>query len=449
MRRESDIPAKLEHELAFQPAHLEIIEKPIHPAPRWAGRAIALLALLIALVTFVGQLDIVATARGKLVPTARVKIIQPALTGVVREIAVRDGERVQEGQMLVRLDATQAAADEEKAKSSRLDAALAVARAQALLGALSSSAERPVVGDVDGAPPERLADLQRQVEGVWTEYSDRLASAHSGVVKRAAEMQGTRSQIAMLEATVPLARAQADDYRALSADQYVARHDYLQREQEAIQQEHDLAVQRSHLRELAAGLEEQRANAATIASQFRREQLDALEKATQALTQGRNDEIKARTREALMSLSAPVAGTVQQLATHTLGGVVTTAQALMEIVPDDALEVEATVENKDIGFVKVGQRAAVKIEAFPYTRYGLLEGEVVSVANDAARDQRQGLVFTARIRLKHNRIQVDDRWIPLTAGMAVTADIATGRQSVAQYFLGPLMEGALEGMHER
>ncbi len=449
MRAQLERPMRDADHLAFLPAELELVETPVHPAPRWTMRVLILLAAIALLIGVLGHLDIVATAKGRLVPDKRVKVIQPAITGIVREISVNDGDRVIAGQLLMKLDRTQAAADEDKAKASRLDAAFAAARARALLDAPGSSATVPEVKPVEGASSERQQEVERHVQGAWLEYRDKLASANAELAKRSADLDSTRAEVEKLEATVPLSRAQADDYRALSADQYVAKNDYRQKEETALEQEHELAAQRSHARELAAAVTEQNAEIASIQSQFRREQLDALEKATEALTQSRNDETKAHTRETLMRLISPVSGTVQQLAVHTDGAVVTTAQTVMEIVPDDALEVEATIENKDIGFVKAGQRAAVKVEAFPYTRYGLLEGQVISVANDAAQDKRHGLVFTARIHLKTNRMHVDDRWIPLTPGMTVTADIATGRQSVAQYFLGPLVEGVQESMRER
>ncbi|WP_321899901.1 HlyD family type I secretion periplasmic adaptor subunit [Paraburkholderia heleia] len=448
IRHQLDTPDRTSYELAFQPAHLELAETPVHPAPRWTARVVAALAVISLVVTIFAKLDIVATAKGKLVPNERVKVIQPAITGVVREIAVQDGQRVAAGQLLMKLDTTQAAADEDKAKSSRLDAALAVARAQAILDAQRDSTV-PHMAPVDGASPERQQESQRLAEGVWREYSDKVSSARDELAKREAELDSTQQDIARLAATAPLARAQADDFRALASDAYVAKNDYLDKEQAALDKEHQLAAQRSHAHELSAGIAEQRADIEAAISQFRREQLDALEKASEQLRQSRNDETKARTREALMSLNAPVSGTVQQLAVHTLGGVVTTAQSLMEIVPDDSLEVDVTVGNRDIGFVRVGQRAAVKVEAFPYTRYGLLEGTVTDVSNDAVQDKKLGLTFTATIRLKSNRMRIDNRWITLTPGMAVSADIRTGKQSVAQYLLGPLIEGAQESLHER
>lgn len=448
VRRQLDGPAKLDYELAFQPAHLELVETPVHPAPRWTARLIMLLVVIAILIACFAKLDIVATATGKLVPNARVKVIQPALTGVVREIAVRDGQRVKAGDLLVKLDTTQAAADEENAKSARFDAAFAAARSQALLDAVRDN-RAPVVPGIDGASAGRQTEAQHLVDGLYREYEDKLASARAELAKREAELDSTRQEIAKLAATAPLARAQANDYQSLSVDKYVAKSDYLDKEQAALNQEHELAAQRSHARELAAGITEQQSDIAQTISQFRRERLDDLEKATEQLTQSSNDETKARTRKALLSLTAPVDGTIQQLATHTLGGVVTTAQALMEIVPDEALEVDATVENKDVGFLKIGQHATVKLDAFPYTRYGTLEGTVVNLSNDAVQDRKLGLVFTVRVRLQANRIRIDDRWISLTPGMTVKAEIKTGKQSVAHYLLGPLVESMQGSLHER
>lgn len=448
MREQLERPSREADHLAFLPAELELVETPVHPAPRWTVRILVTLTVLALLVGLIGRLDIVVSARGKFIPDARVKVIQPAITGVVREILVRDGQRVEAGQVLMKLDTTQAAADAYKARSSRLDAELGVAKANALLDA-QQAGTTPAVAHVDGAPDARIQEVQRQAEGAWIAYRDQYNGAQAELQKRQAELASTRAEIAKLEATAPLARQQADAYRALVGEKYVARNDYLDKEQNALDKEHELAVQRSRAKALAAAIAEQRAQVESTASKFRRDQLDEREKATQQATQSGADETKAQTRQALLVLDAPVAGTVQQLAVHTLGGVVTTAQALMEVVPDDALEVEAQLQNKDVGFVTVGQRAAVKIEAFPYTRYGYLDGTVTQVSNDAVQDRKQGLTFAVRIRLDTNRIHVDNRWITLTPGMMVTADIRTGRRSVIGYFLDPLMQTARESMRER
>ncbi|WP_320534935.1 HlyD family type I secretion periplasmic adaptor subunit [Robbsia andropogonis] len=448
IRHQLDAQPRLSHERAFLPANLELIESPVHPAPMWSMRIIVVLVFLIVLIATLGQLDIVAVAKGKLLPNVRVKVIQPAITGVVKDILVRDGQRVHAGDLLMQLDPTQAAADSDKARLSKIEAALAAERSRSLLSA-SSTGQPPHVRLVDGASMAEQQDAQHYAESLYHAYRDKLNSAQAELLKQEAELDESHQEIARLMATAPLARQQANQYKALVANKYVAQTDYLDKEQAALDKEHELAAQQSHAHELAEGIAEQRADIASTTSQFRSEQLDTLDKATQQLDQSRNDETKADTRQKLMSLTSPVDGTVQQLAIHTLGGVATAAQSVMEIVPNDTVEVEADVENKDIGFVKVGQTAIVKIEAFPYTRFGYLTGKVVAVSNDAVQDKKLGLTFVAHVRLPTNRILANGQWINLTPGMEVTTEIKTGKQSVAHYFLDPVIRTSQESLRER
>ena len=448
IRRTFNTQPRESHERAFLPAHLELVESPAHPLPMWTMRIIVILGVLIAAVALIGRLDIVAVAQGKLIPKEQVKTIQPALTGVVRSILVRDGQRVQAGQPLMELDTTQAAADADKARLSRVDAALMAERSRALLAA-QTEAKMPALGAVEGASEPQMLQAQQVAESFYVEYRDRLNGARAELQKREAELATTGQHIAKLTSTAPLARQQADDYRSLSTDKYVPKTEYLDKEQVALNQEHELAAQRSRARELAASISQQRAEIAATMSQFRRQQMEWLDKATQQLAQNRNDETKADTRRKLLTLTAPVDGTIHQLKIHTLGGVATAASPVMDVVPDDTLEVEASIENKDIGFVKVGQPVTVKVEAFPYTRYGYLTGTVTNVSNDAVRDRRRGLTFAVRVQLATNKIRANDTWVNLTPGMAVTAEIKTGERSVAAYFLDPVMRTAGESLRER
>jgi hemolysin D len=448
LRGQLDTKKRLPDEVAFMPAHLEIIEKPVHPSPRWTARVIGALGVVALLLAIFGRLDIVAIAPGKLVPNVRVKVIQPAITGVVRSILVHDGMRVNAGELLMELDPTQAEADTSKATATRLDAELTVARAQALLLALSQN-RRPKVEAVPDAPADRQDQTQALASGMYNEYLAKISSLDAERTKREAELGTTQAEIGKLQKTAPLARQEADDYRALTKDNYVARHDYLDKEQNAIAQVEELSAQISHSHELEAGIEEQKSDIQNATATFRREQLDDMGKAQQVLSQASNDQTKAEVRQALMQLTAPVAGTVQQLEVHTVGGVVTTAQTLLEIVPDDTLEVEARLENKDIGFVEIGQPAVVKITAFPYTRFGYLTGTVEDVSNDAVSDKRNGLYFVVRIRLPTKKFRVEHKWVNLTPGMQVQTEIHTGTRSVANFFLSPLIVTAQESLRER
>lgn len=447
-RRETDTPQRLTHELAFLPADLELTETPPHPAPLWTGRLLMALVILVILVAAFGRLDIVATAPGRLIPTASVKIVQPAVTGVVRRILVQNGERVRGGQLLMELDPTQAAADTDKARANRIDSLLTVARARALLSAQDRGSD-PEVAQVAEASEARQAQTQSLATNAYREFRLKVASSKAELQKRRAELSTTREEITKLEQTAPLTRQQASDYRDLAQGNYVASHDYLDKQKAAIEQTQELAAQKSHAQELEAGIEEQQRDIESAAATFRREQWDALNKATQDAEQSGDEETKASTRQGLMKLTAPVGGIVQQLNVHTVGGVVTSAATLMEIVPDDTLEVEANVSNKDIGFVDAGQESVVKLATFPYTRFGFLTGTVIKVSNDATQDKKLGPVFLARIRIPGNRFKVENKWVNLSPGMEVTAEIKTGRQAVWQYFLSPLIETGGESLRER
>ena len=151
-----------------------------------------------------------------------------------------------------------------------------------------------------------------------------------------------------------------------------------------------------------------------------------------------------------MTLTAPVDGVVQQLAIHTIGGVVTPAQALLALVPrENALEVEAVLENKDIGFVYAGQDATVKLETFLFTRYGTIPGKVRVVSNDAANDEKRGLIYPVRVQLARTTMQIENKTVNLSPGMAATVEIKTGTRRVIEYFLSPLLQYANESLRER
>jgi hemolysin D len=447
-RRASDTPKGLDYELAFLPANLELTETPPHPAPLWAARLLVGAVLLVVLIATLGQLDIVAIAPGQLIPNANIKVIQPAVTGVVRQILVQNGDRVKAGQLLIELDPTLAIADADKATTKKIDAQFTIALARALLMAQDSDVD-PQVALIGGSTQTRQADTQNLANGVFREYRDKVFALKAELQKRQAELETTRQEVAKLQQTAPLTQQQADDYRELAEGRFVASHDYLDKEKTAIEQTHELAAQRSRARELEAAIEEQRREIESTVATFRREQWESLNKAEAEVAQSEGEETKADVRRGLMHLRSPVAGVVQQSTVHTLGGVVTGAQALMEIVPDDTLEVEVHVSNKDIGFVNPGQSAIVKIETFPYTRFGYLNGTVLKVSNDATSDKKLGPVFLARIRIPGNRFKVENKWLNLSPGMEVTAEIKTGRQKVWQYFLGPLIDTGRESLRER
>ena len=357
-----------------------------------------------------GQLDIVAVAPGRIVPSDRVKVIQPLETGVVRKIHVSDGQTVSAGQLLIELDATASAADLAKTEEAHLSARLTMERTRALLLALERNQE-PQLPGVEEVDTQRMTIERQLMLTLWREFNSKRAAQQAELTKRQAELATTRQLLDKLEKTLPYITQRADDYQQLLKQNFVSRHGFLDMEKERVAQQQDLAVQQSRVRELQAAISAQQQFIQSQDAEFRRQQADQLHQAQQQWEQSGEERIKARQRHQLTQLRAPVAGTVQQLATHTVGGVVTSAQALMVIVPDNTLEIEATIENKDIGFVQTGQTATIKIETFPYTRYGFLTGTVQYLSHDAMADEKQGLVFRAHIRLEQDQIKIDQQWI--------------------------------------
>lgn len=448
-RKELDTPALQSHEAQFLPAALALRDTPVHPAPRmalWLIMAFALIALLWAIF---GRIDVVATAVGKIIPNDRTKVIQPMETAVVKSIHVRDGQAVQLGQVLIELDTTSTAADSGRLRNEALTARLEAARAQAMLVALVQG--RPAqMASINGADLTRMSTEQSQLQGQYLEYQARQQQLQAETTRRQAELQTTQEQVSKLEKTLPIARRRAEDYQKLVKENFMSEHGYLEREQTHIEQEQDLATSRAKLTEIRAALMEVQRQQATLTAETRRQLLDQHNLAAQKAASLEQELVKADQRGRLMHLTAPVAGTVQQLAVHTVGGVVTPAQQLMVIVPkENVLEVEAMLPNKDIGFVNPGQEAEVKVETFPFTKYGTLHGTITQVSSDAIADEKLGLIYATRVKLAKDTLQVENKIIRMTPGMAVTVEVKTGKRRVIEYFLSPLMKVSSESLRER
>ena len=221
-------------------------------------------------------------------------------------------------------------------------------------------------------------------------------------------------------------------------------------EQERLEMHRDLATNRQRLTEIDAAIAEIEAQTEQVQRKFLGQVLLEQQENTKRIEALDQERIKANTRLNAYTLRSPIDGVVQQLAVHTLGGIVTPAQQLMTIIPDEGiLEVEALVENKDIGFVKEGQNVEVKIDAFPFTKYGIIEAVLTDLSSDAITDEVKGLVYKAKVILKETRIRVDEKWVNLSPGMTVTAEVKTGKRRLIEFFLSPLLRYRQESIRER
>ncbi len=448
-RKQTDRPLRLAHETQFLPAELALQDTPVSPAPRAVMWVLIIFMLLLLTWATFGHMDVVATASGRVVPNGRIKTIQPFETATVKKIYVTDGQQVKQGDKLIELDATTAQADSDRIDSDLDMARLQMQRARSMLMALDegklSALSRP-----DGISDERFQESVRFLQGQYDEYVAKLSRSMAEIARRDAELNSSRALVRKFEQTLPLVRQKAEDFKRLAEQHFVARHGYMEQEQARIEQEASLAAQRSRVQEIAAALLEAHGQHSALSAEVRRVSLDSLNEGSQKSAALEQEMIKALSRAKLMTLTAPVDGTVQQLAVHTVGGVVTPAQPVMVIVPhDNPLEVEAFIENRDIGFVKPDQDADVKIETFLYTKYGTVPAKVVSVSHDAIHDERRGPVYSMRIKMARTTIMAEGIPVNLSPGMAVMVDVKTGKRRVVDYFLDPLFKYKNESLRER
>ncbi|MFC0242596.1 HlyD family type I secretion periplasmic adaptor subunit [Rhodopseudomonas telluris] len=456
-----------EQEIAFLPAALEITERPPSPAARAIAGSIMGVFVIALIWASVGSVDIVATASGKIVPGGRTKLIQPFDTGVVRAIHVRDGQTVKAGDVLIELDPTMLAADHERQRGDLMAAGLEVARLRAALEQDPLASFKP--------PPGALADqieMQRQfLINQRAELTSKLAEIGRQQAQKEAERATISASVAKVQATIPVLQEKIDIHKGLLDKGLASRVVYLTQMQELVGLQQDILVLTSRLTEVDAAISLLKETREKTAVEYRRNIYDALTKAEQKANELAQDTIKAEQRTRLQRLTSPVDGTVQQLAVHTVGGVVTPAQALAVVVPSESkLEIEATVSNRDIGFVHPGQEAEVKVDTFNFTRYGLLQGEVVSVSSDAvtrevpragpfdrptgggsaaAEPRGQDLEYIARVSLARTDMQIDEKRVKLAPGMAVTVEIKTGTRKIISYLLSPLARYRHETLRER
>jgi hemolysin D len=456
-------------ETEFLPAALEIVETPASPV----GRAVALTIMAIFCISVawasISHVDIVASASGKIVPSGGTKVIQPFEMGIVRAIHVHDGQQVKTGDVLVELDPTINQSDRDHLRSDLIATQLEIARLKAGLADMKNP--------IDGFHPPTEAtpaqvDMQRNYLIKQTaEYRAKIDGLDRQLDQKQAERDTIQATVGKLSAIVPIVQ-QRVDIRKISADQeYTSRFQYLEMVQLLVEQQQELTVQRSRLRETQASIGALTESRTQAVAEFHRTLFGQLAEAERKADGLRYDVAKSDQKINAQYLTAPIDGTVQQLAVHTIGGVVSPAQILLAVVPSESrLEIEAMVLNRDVGFVHANQQAEIKVDTFNFTKYGLLHGEVLSVSQDAIVHDRsadraneknpgadntssepkgQDLSFAARVSLDRSQMQIDDRLINLTPGMAVTVEIKTGSRSLLSYLLSPLMKYGHDSLRER
>jgi hemolysin D len=456
-------------ETAFLPAALEIVETPASPA----GRAVAATIIAIFCVSLawasLSDIDIVASAPGKIVASGGTKVIQPFEVGIVRAIHVHDGQRIRSGEILVELDPTINESERNHMIADLTAAQLEIARLKAGL----SETDDPVsVFHPPANAPQAQIDMQRNYLVKQTaEYRAKITALERQRDQKQAERDTIQATVAKLSEIIPIVQQRVDIRKVSSDREYTSKFQYYEMLQQLVEGQQEIIVQRSKLREAEASIAALTEARTQAVAEFQRTLFGQLTEAERKADGLAFDIAKSQQKINAQYLTAPIEGTVQQLAIHTVGGVVTPAQVLLAIVPaESSLEIEAMMPNRDVGFIHPKQEAEIKVDTFNFTKYGLLHGEVISISQDAiVRDKPvdrasekspganstssepsgQELSFAARVSLDRSKMLVDDKLVSLTPGMAVTVEIKTGSRSVLGYLLSPLKKYGSESLKER
>jgi len=435
-------------ETDFLPAALEVVERPVSPTARITAWLLLGLFAAALLWLILGRVDVVASAPGKLVPADDVKLIQPGAAGIVHAILVRDGQRVRAGQPLVELDPTVSDADTAQAGNALETAMLDAARLRAVLSALDGRGLRfdPPAGTTAEVSATQIALARAQFAEIRAGSQTHAADTKSARAVRAeAEIQAAK-----LTETLPLLDEQIAANETLLEKGYVSKLRVIEMRRQRLVAARDRDAALATARKAEAQIAVAGGNSSQSTAEARARILADLSKAESDARLRKEELTKATKRGSLQRLVSPVDGTVTQLAVHTVGGVVEAAKPIMVIVPARGkLVAEVAIANKDVGFVRAGQPVALKIEAFPFTRYGAVPGRLEQISSDAVQDEKRGLIYTARVTLDRATIVRDGATIPLTPGMAVTADIRTGRRSLASYLLSPIDDIRTTAARER
>lgn len=455
MQRSTQTPAGTDAWREFLPAALEVRDTPPARGGRIVLRVLAGMVACIVLWSVIGRIDVVAVASGRIIPSGRSKPLQSVEAGIVEAVHVREGQQVARGEVLVDLGDRTLAPERDRLAaeldSERLLLAVALAlhdvveQAKPAFDAAFDGAQRQA-----GLVPGLRAVHRELLVSRWNEYRrDRLA-LEQRIAAREADAAALQAEVLKLEQALPMQLERHRAATSLLERGLLARQQWLASQLELNTTRQELASARERTLALRAGESEARAQLAAGSSRFKAGVLEQVARHRRSVAALEQELRRAHERSARLALRAPVDGIVQQLAVSGAGAVVRPAEPLLVIVPrDDALEVEALVLNRDIGFVRHRQAAVVKVETFNFTRYGVVGGRVRTVSAEAVEHERLGLVYPARVALEQGFVEVDGGRRELSPGMAVQVEIHTGTRRIIEYFLSPLRKTLRESIRER
>ncbi|CAA0094668.1 Hemolysin secretion protein D, plasmid [BD1-7 clade bacterium] len=432
----------------FLPAALEIAESPASKGSRYFMWAIIAIFTCVIGWAFLGKVDVVVVAPGKLIPEGRVKTIQASSEGIVEQIFVHNGDHVNKGDVLFELNSIESESSVDQAQARLLASAIDQNHWSSIFTFIDTG--KMNITYPESASSQQRINLENQVNGDITSYQYKVEHLKKQAIESMSEKIVVESQLAQTMKSLPILKDKLDIYESLKAKGVSTDIDYYDIKRQYISQSEEVNVQRSQINKAVAAHDAVQTEILQTQADFRSHVLDMLNKASNEVLVRQEDLVKASERDHEHHIRAPVSGTVEQSQLTTIGGVVKGAEPLMVVVPDNVdLVFEGKIRNQDIGYIRHKQDVEIKLNAFPYTRFGVINGKLTEVSHDAVEDKKEGLVFTSLSHLERQTMQINGTDVRLTPGMDGTIEIKTGKRRIIEYFLSPLLEVSDESFKER
>lgn len=445
--------------LEFAPRLLAIQESPPQKLPKVILYVVVLLFFILLMWAIIGKLDIVATAEGKLIPKTYVKIVQPADGGIVQEILVTEGQSVKKGEVLMRMDANSTRFDTSSVEGEMRLRALQLRRIDAELG-------KGHLVMMPEDPQHLFYTTKHQYEANKQAFEDSYAQEMQNFQKVQHDLMAAKEVLDKLEQILPLYKRNADSFTQLAKEGFVSQIEAQEKQRERIEKEQDLRAQKATVQGLISAVKASEKRLSQLTSAHK-SQLESERSETQSQYNRLVQEWgKNLYKTALLELKAPQDGIIKDLATHTQGSVVAPGSVLMSLVPlEDQLQAEVMIKNEDVGFVFIGQKVKLKLTAYPFQKYGMIEGEVIHIGADATQSsqpqmdtsttpnsavpQSAMMHYKALIKLETQQLMVDNTVLTLTPGMQSVCEIHLGKRTVMEYLLSPVQKAWHESGRER
>jgi hemolysin D len=432
----------------FKPAIVEIQDEPASPTGRIVAWSICSLILIAIVWSSLAEIDIIATAQGKIVPVGNTKIVQSHIDGTINKIYVKDGDFVKKDDLLLDINSDVYIAEKSALEKSLFAENIKYNRSKAMINYLANKENKELE-----TIPNAYLSTEMQIMLFEQEYRDlesNLAMLEDSLTQKKHELENVKINISNYKKTVALTEIRSKKIQGLLEQKISSEMEFMEFEEKRIKEINDLESLKSKEKQLIANIKELNEKITYAKIENKKKHLVTIEESLNNINRIKEDINKNEVMIRYSRIYSPVNGYIQEMKFHTVGGVLEQAQEILKIVEDKSdIEVEALISSRDIGFIENGMDVAIKVDTFLFTKYGLVHGKITNISGDAITDEKLGLVYKTKIKLNEKFIKVDNKKVQLSYGMSVTSEIKTSKRTVLEFFLSPITKALNESVKER